>query len=160
MHWFIRIRDDRGRKVGLARVYGLAAVLPWVRDLPPEVHKAVMHHAKADMSSSPRVVGVAFGAMMIPPVMMGFALMAYAFFGPARGPHWMITSLPQFLMPIWLMLGPISVAHALRDVTRRRVLDEHHCACCGYNLNDQPMRPDGLTICPECSAAWALPLAT
>lgn len=37
---------------------------------------------------------------------------------------------------------------------RRSRLSRSLCAACGYGIRGVPAQEDGLTICPECSAAW------
>jgi hypothetical protein len=67
-------------------------------------------------------------------------------------------------------LGMAACAVAGARATRRRfwgvdpvaigaaLVAEGRCASCAYKLTSVPPDPDGITICPECSAAWRLPL--
>ena len=37
---------------------------------------------------------------------------------------------------------------------------EGHCGSCGYPLLDSASDADGCTVCPECGAAWKVPMAS
>ncbi len=56
-----------------------------------------------------------------------------------------------------LLSGFIShrmAVHRKRRWIRVQIIDAGCCASCGYDLHALPPGPDGLTICPECDAAW------
>jgi Zn ribbon nucleic-acid-binding protein len=38
--------------------------------------------------------------------------------------------------------------------TRQRFLAALLCPACAHDLKDIPARDDGVTVCPECGAAW------
>lgn len=43
-----------------------------------------------------------------------------------------------------------------RKSFRESRLRRHMCPACAYGIAGVPPRPDGLTVCPECAAAWRL----
>lgn len=63
-----------------------------------------------------------------------------------------------FVVPTALVTIPLGIRfqqlgkRALRSSRLRRGL----CPACVYGLQGVPTRADGLTICPECSAAWRI----
>jgi hypothetical protein len=54
-----------------------------------------------------------------------------------------------------LLAGPM-----YRRNARAACLEHELCASCGYSLRGVPVSDNGLRVCPECAAAWALPFDT
>lgn len=62
--------------------------------------------------------------------------------------------LPLLAYSIWLGVRFQRVA---REALRSSRLSRGLCPACVYGLAGVPARTDGLTICPECAAAWRVP---
>jgi len=81
----------------------------------------------------------------------------------------LVAAVSTLVLPRWSsfvvypMIGMMGGYCAVRWAVmtqRDRIVDafkrHDRCACCGYALTALPADPDGLTICPECGAAWKL----
>ncbi len=67
-------------------------------------------------------------------------------------PPWYL-GMPLFGYALWLGLQFQRVS---REAERSSRLRRGLCPACVYGLTGVPPRPDGLTICPECAAAWRI----
>lgn len=86
--------------------------------------------------------------------------------GMYRMGNWQVVSLEALQSLLWFGLVIIGSAVGLvRDIAKARelmteaALRDQACPCCGYSLRDISPSDGSCTVCPECSAAWVLPLA-
>ena len=120
-------------------------------DLPKQVGKMIAPHTTIGLF---RRIGRreirTLGITMLP--VMGLVLAVTLF----QGNLW-----PVHTVYFVVMLGTIMLLHSTavrreRMRIREAILGTGRCASCGYNLVDLPTSADGLTVCPECDAAWRL----
>jgi hypothetical protein len=90
-------------------------------------------------------------------MMGGIVLAAWSTISGSMQPlmwWWALVLLPAIIaLSIGIGLRGKSAMKELRDRFR-------YCSACHYDLRGIPSGEDGLTTCPECSAAWRMPTST
>lgn len=76
-----------------------------------------------------------------------------------RGP--VMGDVVGYLAAVLMFLAALPLGWWFDDVRkkslRRSRLGRGLCAACGYGVRGSPSGDDGLTVCPECAAAWRMP---
>ncbi len=123
--------------------------------LPPELEQRFNEEFKRERRmdlSQP----VSFDVIIPAGAVLALLVGVYAAGRSFNLPPWQVgTLLALGGMPLAWLTFSLWIRHA-RLRLRSVFVAGRHCASCGYNLANLPTSPDGLTICPECDAAWRL----
>lgn len=152
--WSPMIRDARGQQCPVYRLdrfwlqAGRAADLP--REQFEHIRAQLLEITNAGMGARPMKLWLLAGGYAV-----FFAWMFY------------VSRVPWVVLICWAVIIGCFVWSALtynrripkagRVLIAAALIRENRCASCAYDLRSTPRGADGLTICPECGAAWKLP---
>jgi hypothetical protein len=152
----VPITDDRGRTVDLVQPPD-----PW----PPELRRWTFRRPKIadpalrmEFDCARRTgarYGMAGGLLMYVTGMGVRSSLTTA--GVSASWLWIIA---PFLagLTMWPLYRPIGrrVRRSAAADLRMGYIDSGRCVSCGFSLDGLPVEADGMTVCPECGAAWKL----
>ncbi len=101
------------------------------------------------------IVGMILGLVVTPVVMVVAAGNPFGSIHPALVVALAVTALPLLLVPVILLVVHID-GRRRAGLLRARFLAVLLCPSCAHDLNGVPPREGGVTVCPECGAAWRM----
>jgi predicted RNA-binding Zn-ribbon protein involved in translation (DUF1610 family) len=150
---FDRVKDDRGRTVGLYRAND--------RVDNAEARKEL---TQAELRSILKLVGKRSDLVAARSVIIGFyclftvlAIVAVVLSIVER--NWEAGVRNLAYLAIYIILLVVlqrTIIGWVRRPIRDALLKHARCASCGYRIDGLEQESDGCTVCPECGAAWRL----